>query len=1249
MATRYFVGGYATGLSLPDTGQWNDYQLQDGDSPLMAVTTKEATPYNENIVQEVSATSGWTNCILTLITAQLGAQTLSGTVKAQWAAWETNAAANQFLRIGIYVYDSTLATKKATLLAPTDDGVEVSSTTRQNRTVLSGASLSSFACDNNDRVVIEVGVKSNNTKTTPYNCYLRIYDAAGATELPEDDTTDGSSGYCGWVEFSQTHAAPSNPITVIPPTATITMTPQTPRPVRDVPVAAITMTTLVPTYAASGVMMVYLPVASMALTGLNPTYDDHVDVIPVPAASIALSGLAPDYDLGSTEIRQEINMLCHVLSATSGNAATSDEIVQLNDDYYPDGTFYFEIVGYTSASLAVDITLRRKGTSTDDATCSIPADTTAARVFRSSSFTPPTAATEYVVYVPNTSGATKYVVSARIVIIQKARPLYRTEVQIEIGNYETGKNNITTPAALAYPKYWKMDWTARDAAGWAYAEVVYKVSSASGAVTIYLQEDDGAFGTWKNKLKIVDAGTATTPTRVRADGPMTEAAESKLYLRQDKHYRIAACLSSASYTYDIYSAKIIYRQGVWGLRKLPEWDTYSCLSIAMSIDGQRILAATSQQRNPDTGADANCGVYSSVNGGDTFTALTTGYYPRIVAMSDDGKYKYAADENYIYTSSDYGTTWTTHTELTEMNGVAGLACSSSGQYVYAASRQREYYSESHFWKSDDYGASFAELIEDAPQRFGTICCDDTGQYVAYGYYGGKIRVSDDYAESYTEKSPLADHTSYMKSMSRDGTHLIIMMYGADTVEHWTLSHDFGENWTELTERPSGLPNMEMAVFGPTSYILWGSFRNDSTGANGLWRSDTNGIYWTEILPNMVNARWYAAGVNSDETIVAVGVATSVYRLLVFKSPVTKTQGEYLIENTYDDSAGLADYDVKWEPADWKLPSLSLKHVIDTSADAGDSAKLQTDPNGTPVDISGSTATGANRAESSSITPPASAQTIDVNVLNAPVYASRIIARYELNLPVTPNTVTITLTPLEPTIYPMKISVPAAAMTLTELEPTWAVPPQIFAYIPTASMQLITRSVHHSWDIAGNDIATAAATYKCVLTGAADSLPDITLPLSYFEAILTDIFNSYVSCIIPDVASYEDETTSRPNGDIVIFTGYRLASGTELIEEILRVPFVDMVVSRGGRRESITITGRGVVAVGTSKERTARNVSSYIKQSDGKWKITSDVDFFLRCGDVFIYGDDGNEYVIVGIIEYEAGTTPLVSRMNVTEL
>lgn len=243
-------------------------------------------------------------------------------------------------------------------------------------------------------------------------------------------------------------------------------------------------------------------------------------------------------------VRQEINILNGVYTGTG--TVNGNELVQLDTTQYVNPLYYFEAVFSGAASNTGNVRLTRKGTTTDDATITGSVSGTAARG-RSTSFSPPAGQTEYFVRIVGDGVRSQTVKAGRIIIIDSPTGgLYTTETQIEIGNNEAAKTN-TAAAALSSPKYWLYTSANWDGTVSFFAEVVYKTSAAN-TTTITLQEDDGSFGTWADKVTIVNAVSNTTVTRARSAAftPTT-----------GRHYRISAKCSTTKSSYTIYAAKII--------------------------------------------------------------------------------------------------------------------------------------------------------------------------------------------------------------------------------------------------------------------------------------------------------------------------------------------------------------------------------------------------------------------------------------------------------------------------------------------------------------------------------------------------------------------------------------------------------------------------------------------------------------------------------------------------------------------
>jgi hypothetical protein len=218
------------------------------------------------------------------------------------------------------------------------------------------------------------------------------------------------------------------------------------------------------------------------------------------------------------------------------------------------------------------------------------------------------------------------------------------------------------------------------------------------------------------------------------------------------------------------------------------------------------------------------------------------------------------------------------------------------------------------------------------------------------------------------------------------------------------------------------------------------------------------------------------------------------------------------------------------------------------------------------------------------------------------------------------------------------------ISLTGHAPSWG---PMSAEVPCGAFSLTARAPSKAWSIA-RAVTTAQVIYYCILTGAADGLDDLYLPMSSFQARMRDGDPSYLSCIFPNSAAYEDAISLRGSGQIIIQRGFRMSDGTEQMEEIIRVNYESLRIDRGARNDSGTITGYRTISSGEPKEVTVTGVSYYGMQADGKRKVRADLDLFLRVGDTCIYGEDGNDYFKVGLITYIVSADPVQTIMEATE-
>jgi len=167
------------------------------------------------------------------------------------------------------------------------------------------------------------------------------------------------------------------------------------------------------------------------------------------------------------------------------------------------------------------------------------------------------------------------------------------------------------------------------------------------------------------------------------------------------------------------------------------------------------------------------GLYISTNGGGTWFKKTpyevNGWGSLVSSTNGD---RLIASGSDIYTSSDYGVTWIKR----QPAGIYskwwyGCACSSTGSFVVAAYGGGYYdFDPNHYnydgriYTSSDYGVTWTERrpAGDVGYRWHTLTCNSTGNFIMVGGHdsltagNGRIYISSDYGVSWTETRPLGD-------------------------------------------------------------------------------------------------------------------------------------------------------------------------------------------------------------------------------------------------------------------------------------------------------------------------------------------------------------------------------------------------------------------------------------------------------------------------------------------------------------
>jgi photosystem II stability/assembly factor-like uncharacterized protein len=192
------------------------------------------------------------------------------------------------------------------------------------------------------------------------------------------------------------------------------------------------------------------------------------------------------------------------------------------------------------------------------------------------------------------------------------------------------------------------------------------------------------------------------------------------------------------------------------------------------------------------------GIYTSSDYGSTWTKTTapTEYWDAVTSSSTGQYLAATAGSGGIYTSNDYGSTWK---NTSAPDGRWGsITSSSTGQYLIAAMcidiPSDDYYFSSirdcGVYTSSDYGSTWTRTSALTGKTQYSLASSDTGQYLAAMVYSGGIYTSTDYGATWTATSaPTADWTSLASSST--GQYLAAAVY-----YNIYISSDYGSTWVD---------------------------------------------------------------------------------------------------------------------------------------------------------------------------------------------------------------------------------------------------------------------------------------------------------------------------------------------------------------------------------------------------------------------------------------------------------------------
>ena len=219
-------------------------------------------------------------------------------------------------------------------------------------------------------------------------------------------------------------------------------------------------------------------------------------------------------------------------------------------------------------------------------------------------------------------------------------------------------------------------------------------------------------------------------------------------------------------------------------------------------------------------------------------------------------------------------------------------------------------------------------------------------------------------------------------------------------------------------------------------------------------------------------------------------------------------------------------------------------------------------------------------------------------------------------------------------------------------------------------------------------------YSLTLTGAADATTDVVLPMASFQTRLsyeqqpsqeatrdsgdppgymvpaepvlvvvddwwvlrypagtvwtttyTPALRVYLQAVVPDPATWAAAVAARPNGQLVISRGVRLADGSETYAEISRADLETIADDRGGVNASLSLQGNRQSELPTAKSRNLTGVH-YRRTGSGLRQYRCTPDNFLMPGDTAVFPELSGESITVGRISYAVSAAR--EQMDITE-
>jgi hypothetical protein len=269
------------------------------------------------------------------------------------------------------------------------------------------------------------------------------------------------------------------------------------------------------------------------------------------------------------------------------------------------------------------------------------------------------------------------------------------------------------------------------------------------------------------------------------------------------------------------------------------------------------------------------GIYTSNNYGTSWTLQTgapTKAYWYSVSISSSGQYQIAcANLGSVYTSNTYGTSWIQQTGLPAKAYWRSVAISSDGTIQTAVIYGQGIWTY-NYNNTDPVWTQQTSGVPDNTYWYSVSMSSYDGTYQTAVVSGGGIYTSATVGQVWAlNLSAPTTANWHSVSLSTDGMYQTAVAYNGGI---WTSSN-YGTNWTinASTELPA------IAQWFSVSLSLSGRYQTACSYDNGVYRSSNYGKNWVKTDLS-TNNRWSAVSLSSDgmyqtALIFGTGIYTSV--------------------------------------------------------------------------------------------------------------------------------------------------------------------------------------------------------------------------------------------------------------------------------------------------------------------------------------------------------------------------------------